>query len=353
MNEVSLIIGADICPTNDNLHFFENGNIKLLLGEDIYNILIDADFRIFNLECPLTDKNTPINKWGPVLRANTSTVNGIKSLNPSLLTLANNHIYDHGKQGIESTINILNKYNIPFSGIKSNEYILEKNKIKIGIYVCAEHEFNLESSFFDSLETPDKIYQLKKKCDYVIVLYHGGKEYYQYPSPLLQKRFRKMAEKGALLVVAQHTHCIGCYEKYNDSILVYGQGNFIYNENCNNSSNSSLLLKINLSKESFFIDYIPVSKFEDKKHILNDFEKRSLQILKSGFIENEYLNFAKKMHGYYLDSFQGNTYIHRIFRKIFKKNISKFVLSKSNLLRIQNYVQCEAHRELFLAGFIK
>ena len=43
--------------------------------------------------------------------------------------------------------------------------------------------------------------ELKKQCDYVIVLYHGGKEHYRYPSPYLQKVCRKIVDKGADIVV--------------------------------------------------------------------------------------------------------------------------------------------------------
>lgn len=36
---------------------------------------------------------------------------------------------------------------------------------------------------FDVLESFDDVQALKEHCDYVIVLYHGGKEFYRYPSP--------------------------------------------------------------------------------------------------------------------------------------------------------------------------
>lgn len=45
----------------------------------------------------------PIAKCGHNLIAPTSSVNGIKALNPSLLTLANNHILDQEEQGLKLT----------------------------------------------------------------------------------------------------------------------------------------------------------------------------------------------------------------------------------------------------------
>lgn len=104
MNRVSIIIGADICPTECNAHLFEDGDVRSLVTNDVLNILQDADMRIFNLECPLVDEESPILKVGPNLRAKISTIKGIKALNPSLLTLANNHVYDHGQKGLNSTV---------------------------------------------------------------------------------------------------------------------------------------------------------------------------------------------------------------------------------------------------------
>ena len=83
------------------------------------------------------------------------------------------------------------------------------------------------------------------------------KEHYRYPSPYLQKVCRKMVEKGANLVVCQHSHCIGSYETYNNSTIVYGQGNFIFNKHDNEYWNSSLLIKLRFEK-GIKVEYIPI-----------------------------------------------------------------------------------------------
>jgi len=194
-----ILIAADLVPTKVNNFLFEQGDVISLIGGDLLSIWNSADIRIFNLEVPLTDKEEPIDKWGPNLIAPTSTIKGIQALEPSLITLANNHIMDQGIQGLISTTKILKDYNISYVGVGNNlyeasrPYVLEYGGIKIGIYACAEHEFSIATADspganpFDPLESPDHIQLLKEKCDYVIVLYHGGKEHYHYPSPYLQK----------------------------------------------------------------------------------------------------------------------------------------------------------------------
>ena len=88
------LIGADFVPTKSNVELFIEGDSKSLVGEELYNIIGEASYRIFNLEIPLTDKETPITKCGPNLIAPTAAVEGYKNLGVDLLTLANNHILD-------------------------------------------------------------------------------------------------------------------------------------------------------------------------------------------------------------------------------------------------------------------
>ena len=371
---MSIVIGADIVPTESNKACFDSGDMQNVVDAGLLNMLSNSDYRIFNLECPLVDTDSPIRKCGPNLRADVSSVNGLKSIGIDLLTLANNHIMDQGNAGLESTIKALEKENIAFLGVGKNRetaakpFVFSVNDKKIGVYACAEHEFSIASENisganpFDPLESFDHVLSMKKQCDYVIVLYHGGKEYYCYPSPFLQKVCRKFVEKGADLVVCQHSHCIGCEEKYMSGTIVYGQGNFVF-ESCKNPmAGTSILIIIDKLND---VSYVPLVKSgngvylasdEEKKQILSDFYMRSEQIKKIGFIESEYSKFAKKMLNSYLQHCSG--YYHKIWQRILNK-ICKHKLSnhfgiksykENELLALQNFIECESHRELLVEG---
>ena len=60
-----LIIGADIVPTTSNQDIFENAQMEHIIDKDLLEVLRDVDYRIFNLEVPLTDTEAPIKKCGP------------------------------------------------------------------------------------------------------------------------------------------------------------------------------------------------------------------------------------------------------------------------------------------------
>lgn len=371
MDSFEVVIGADICMTETNKDAFVNGNIGKIVDQRIISILKGADARIFNLEGPLVDEPDPIDKNGPNLIMSTECIKGISELNPTLLTLANNHIMDQGCIGLNSTLNCLSKANIPYVGVGESISEARKGQVaemkgqRIGIYACAEHEFSLASNTepganpFDPFTSLDDITELKKKCDYLIVLYHGGKEYYRYPTPYLQKVFRRMVDKGADLVIAQHSHCIGCEEKYKDGILIYGQGNFIFDGGNDEFWNSGMLVGIRFDDDGVKINYYPYRKqggkiiFDgnsDTSSLMTDYQERSEQIMVEEFIRNNYKEYAKKYLETYLRILNGNSCWFRLVNKVSRGGLIYRIQKKRGLLKVLNLIECEAHRELILTG---
>lgn len=371
---MKILIGADFVPTKSNAELFKSGAVQALIGEELLSMLQGAQYRIFNLEVPLTDTCTPIEKCGPALIASKAAVAGYKAVNVNLLTLANNHIMDQSAQGLHTTVKTLDENGIAHVGSGNTRqeakepYIFELDNKKIGIYACAEHEFSIAgenipgANPFDPLESLDHIATLKTQCDYVIVLHHGGKEHYRYPSPNLQKVCRKMVEKGADLVICQHTHCIGCEEKYLGGTIVYGQGNFLFDLNESECWQTGLLVQVS---DNFDITYIPLVKrgngvrLADEKEgrkILDAFYGRSAEIAQDGFVENQYIKFAKEMLDQYLFSLSGmrRSFAYRVVNKLLCHRLEPWLLKrKYDVARkraVRNYIECEAHRELLLSG---
>ena len=96
---------------------------------------------MLNLECTLIDGNTPIIKNGPILWVSSKCINGIKNSGIKLVNLANNHILDHGWQGLANTIEICKKEGIDIVGAgEIKNYKI--NNIRIAILSMAEHEYS-------------------------------------------------------------------------------------------------------------------------------------------------------------------------------------------------------------------
>lgn len=372
---LKLYIGADFVPTDINRVLFETGNIEALVGKELLGLFKQSDLNVFNLEVPLTDASTPIDKFGNNLKSPTKTIYGYKALEPIFLTLANNHSLDHGVEGLTTALELLKKHDIKNAGAGANvkeakkPFIFEKDGIRIGFYLCAEHEFTVASCHtmganpFDVLESFDDVEALKKTCDYVIVLYHGGKEFYRYPSPMLQRYCRKFVDKGADLVVCQHSHCIGSREDYGKGTIIYGQGNFIFNSEFyiqhKEFVKDSLLINVEATKDSFIVSEVPIRSTElgtrlatesEADETLTAYKQRSEHIRDAHFVVQAYKDFADTHVKRYLREFIGRSFTIRVINALFGRKLMQLLLGKTSYLAIQNYLECEAHHELFLRG---
>ena len=237
---LKIIIAGDLLPSEDNFQRFEQGDIISLFGERICQLFAEADFSILNLEGPLTDATTALEKDGPGIKAPKSTVNGIKKLGIQAVALANNHISDYRQQGYLDTVETLDLAGIQYVGAGADiDHVKKFLSVRVGdkkicVYNVSETFFNKPgknqagANLYDEYVVCNDIKTLKQEHDYLIVLYHGGAEHFPYPTPQTRQRFHRMADCGADFITAQHTHCIGCEEYYNGAYLLYGQGNFLF-----------------------------------------------------------------------------------------------------------------------------
>lgn len=369
--EADIIICGDICPTKDTRHLFEQANAKLLFN-NVLEIFDKSDFVFGNLEFVLTDNARAIKKAGPVLYGKTNFINLFKKAGFDALSLANNHIKDCGEVGVKSTLEACRKVEIDPFGAGANlkeakqPYIKNINGIKLGFIAFAEQEFNCASdseygaSFFDPLEDLDLIKEVKDQVDYLVVIYHGGVEYYEYPSPLLQKKCRKFIDKGADYVTCQHSHCVGTIEEYKEKKILYGQGNTIFGyRERNDSWNQGLLVRLKIIKEKNKVivntELLPIHAVKNGielmesgkvKTLLEALNTRSLKIHEEGFVETSWSEFCITKKWLYLPWLFGfNRYLIHLNRVLSQAIINTFYKNRQKTTTL-NIIRCEAHNEV-------
>jgi len=71
---LKILIAWDLAPTQSDIDLLNSGSAEHLLREELLGIWDSAEARMFNLETPLADSETPIDKCGPNLVAPTDTV---------------------------------------------------------------------------------------------------------------------------------------------------------------------------------------------------------------------------------------------------------------------------------------
>lgn len=360
------MIFGDICPDNNYRKLFDS-NKNAAFSDEIANDISNAKLVVGNLECPATNNKKPIIKCGPSLRAETNDVIKLKDIGFHVLSLANNHILDYGEKGVEDTLQVCEDSGIKYVGAGKNleeaarTLVCEIEDKKIGILSFAEAEFNLArpsvpgANHFDPYQSFETIEELKKECDYVIVLYHGGIEYYKYPSPLLQKKCRGMARAGADLVLCQHSHCIGTMEQYQGSTIVYGQGNSIFGyKDGNDSWNEGLLVEVDLAKEEKVqfkllkatqtgVEY---AHKEESDSRIQQMKKDSEKLDDAEWISEKWSEFVDTQKALDMPLLYGWNRVFNKLNRMTNNRLIDILYSKKKKMITMNLLRCEAHHEV-------
>ena len=364
---MEVIICGDTLPRKEAVAYFSLGEIENIFDDGILKILNAADHRIVNLEGVLTESEKAIEKSGPSLKAPSVAIEGYKKIKVDFASLANNHMFDYGKTGLEDTIKVLEEAGIQWFGARCGKQkdlvIAESDGLKLGICSYAEREFNLSekddagAKLFDDLDTPDEVSRFKEQVDALICLYHGGPECYRYPTPYIRKRCRKLVEKGADLVVCQHSHCIGCEEEYKGALIVYGQGNFCFNGSSNEYTDSALMLRVTLEKGHISTEAIPLVRKEysirladdtEAKQIMGEYRQRSNRIKEEGFVEECFRKYALKKYPAERSKMYGLS--GKALKLLGLDFVNRGLTGKKDNKALLNTVRNESHREILTEG---
>lgn len=366
-----IVIGGDVGPINRAASMFAQGNAPAIFT-DLLDVLRHAHVTVINLECCLLKGDEkPILKDGPNVGTSFNCINGIKNAGITGVNLANNHILDYGLEGLQSTIEACEKTGIFHFGAGSNLkdasklFLYHVDDIRIGFLGIAEHEFSIAgeetpgANPTDLIDNVRAINMQKEDYDFLIVLVHGGKEYYQYPTPNLMKMCRFLVEQGAGAVICQHSHCPGSYEIYKRAPIVYGQGNLAfdrYGENKPQSWYEGVLVQLSLDERlSCSMDVIPFYQFnkkplvelmkgQAKDQFLKRFGERSSCLIDEAFVLDEWQSYCMQQKYTYFSRLYGYNRVLRVLNRRF--HFSDWLCSKTKKTMVRNVVECETHREV-------
>lgn len=193
------------------------------------NFLRGIDLISANLEGPITD-NIDCVKKAYSFKFKQSVTSLIAKSNVNIVNLANNHISDCKEQGVIDTKNYLTKNNIDFFGdpIPQNSFVeKEINGKKIALI-----GIDTTTHTYAQTQYLELIRKLKegKRNDYVIVNIHWGYEYHDNPSQEQKDIAHLLIDNGADLIIGHHPHVIQPMEIYENKVIFYSLGNFIFDQ---------------------------------------------------------------------------------------------------------------------------
>jgi poly-gamma-glutamate synthesis protein (capsule biosynthesis protein) len=247
----------------------------------VQSILDSADIRVGNLECAISERDTPEKKNFP-LKAPPQAAQALSLAKFDLVSLANNHSMDYGYAGLADTQTALNKAGIATLGAGLDAtaarapVIIERNGLRLAFlaYVDVLPEisgFDPRSwtatatspgvAWADPAQIEADVTAAKRKADLVIVLLHGGLEITSVINNVTNEQrleARTAIDSGAALVIGSHPHVLQQIERYHGGLIAYSLGNFVFDQ-YDGIANASVILRVVLSRDGVLsYDYVPV-----------------------------------------------------------------------------------------------
>lgn len=350
--EVTLMAVGDIM-LGDSPIFVGHGLSKIInkrgsefLFSDVSTTLNKGDIVFGNLECVLSDVDVDPSILKSVqLRGAESSVSGLVYAGFNVLSLANNHILEHGGNSLLRTKEVLSNNGIYSIGVseskeKSREaLILDINNISVSfLSYCLVKDSTAYCSVDNPSEIIKDIQKIRDKVDILIVSLHWGNEFVRKPSAEQVQLAHEMIDSGANIILGHHPHVLQGLEVYKNGIIVYSLGNFVFDMR-QKKMRESMIFSCRLKKNEI-IDYevIPVlienfkpsilnGPEKDKQlfQITNEFPKVTPQKIYDQEIEKCVKKYRKDLIFYLMFNFYKYKpiYIWQIFVASFKLNILK------------------------------
>lgn len=228
---------------------------------EIANFLQEADILFGNLEGPISDKGV---KVGSIysFRNDPKAIDGLTYAGFDILSVANNHIFDYGREAMEDTFLRLKEAEIDYVGGGFSEaeayspIIKEAEGVRIAFFAYT----NLGTEYWSARgnrsgiawldeKIPEDIKKAREQADIIIVSLHFGEEYWSFSTPE-QKYFARLAiDSGADLVVGHHSHVIQEVENYKQGYIAYSLGNFIFDQGFSKETMEGFLLEVIIEKD--------------------------------------------------------------------------------------------------------
>ncbi len=250
-------------PPDDGKHLFD----------DVKDILSSADITFGNLEGTLLNSGgTPKKCKDPEsncisFRMPEHYASYLKNAGFTVVGTANNHSGDMGEEGRKSTVETLEKYGIKYAGyIITPTTIIIKDGVKFGFTAFAPN--NGTNNLNDIEEAAKIVSELKKKCDILIVSFHGGAEgtgsqhvtgrreiFLGEDRGNVLEFAHAMVDAGADVIFGQGPHVARAMEIYKDRLIAYSLGNFCtYGKfGLSGALGVAPILKVYIDKEGKFV----------------------------------------------------------------------------------------------------
>lgn len=223
-----------------------NGITDCISG-DLLAHMNAADVMCLNNEFTYSLSGEPLADKLYTFRANPERVSVLQEMGVDVVKLANNHVYDYGKQALLDTFDTLEGAGIAYVGAGRNlaqamepVYIELDGKIIAFVAASRAEKFKMTPQAtedspgilrcYDTELFLETIKKADANADFVLAYVHWGTEYSYELEDVQMTTGREYLDAGADVVIGAHSHCLQGMEFYDEKPIIYSLGNYWFNE---------------------------------------------------------------------------------------------------------------------------
>lgn len=235
----------------------------------ISSVIQKNDFNLANLESPIINNCPPGLTGTFTFCGDTRFLPQLKE-NKFILNLANNHIFNYGQDGFNQTKNFLNQNEIGFVYSHNSDSEFFQKEIKGISFGFLGFDY-ITNPKLDSQKIIDLIKQYDQQVDWLIVSLHWGNEYLLQPENWRVILAHQLIDSGADIIAGHHPHVIQPHETYQDKLIFYSLGNFIFDQSWSKETSTSEIITLTVDKTQIIYQQTsPISiKYNSRPEFIN------------------------------------------------------------------------------------
>ncbi len=252
---VTLVFTGDICfhdPfANMGAYRQRGSSIEKCIDNELLTEMKNADICMVNNEFPYSSGGTPTAGKTYTFRSKPENVGILGEMGVDIVSIANNHAFDHGEEAFLDTLDILKGAKVPYVGGGRNieeagaPVIMEKKGVKIGFVAATQIERSYPPDTRGATDTlpgvmrcfsEDElshflkyIKQADEQCDFLVVFVHWGSENTAVLDQYQTGQAQAFADAGADLIVGCHSHCLQGLGEKSGVPVIFSLGNYWFN----------------------------------------------------------------------------------------------------------------------------
>jgi poly-gamma-glutamate synthesis protein (capsule biosynthesis protein) len=257
--------------------------------EKTKELLADADSTFINLETPLIS-NCPVIDSGFTFCGESTNVKGLVDAGIDVVNFANNHAGNFGEVGVTETVNLLRQNKLLVSGIEGPVY---QNVDGVSFAFLGYNDIGIQPGVSHASKTVQmerEIQEAKKNSDIVVVQFHWGVEYAHTSTQRQRELAYHAIDQGADLIIGNHPHWYQGIEFYNNKLIMYSHGNFVFDQMWSQKTREGVVGKYTwYDKTLIDVEFIPIL-IEDygQPRIITNSDKKQEVI---GIMKNESMQY--------------------------------------------------------------